>query len=75
MLKKIIIIGLAATAAAFAQATPAQQEIESMSTLVQKSPDDAGALSRLAMAYAKRARETADPQYYADAMDTIAKAF
>lgn len=73
MLKKIILIGLAAAAALLAQTTPAQQEIESATTVVQKNPDDAGALSRLAMAYSKRARETADPQYYAQAMDTVAK--
>jgi len=74
MLKKIIVIGLAAVGALLAQTTPAQQEIESMSAVVQRSPEDAGALSRLAMAYSRRARETADPQFYAQAMDTIAKA-
>lgn len=74
MLKKIIVIGLAAVGALLAQPTPAQQEIESMSAVVQRSPEDAGALSRLAMAYSRRARETADPQFYAQAMDTIAKA-
>lgn len=73
MLKKIIIIGLAAAAALLAQTTPAQQEIESATTVVQRNPEDAGALSRLAMALSKRARETGDPRYYAQAMETIAK--
>ena len=74
MLTKIIITGLAAVGALLAQVTPAQQEIAGMSAVVQRNPEDAGALSRLAMAYSRRARETGDPQFYAKAMDTIAAA-
>ena len=73
MWKKIIVIGMTAVGALLAQ-TPAQLEIESMSAVVQRNPEDAGALSRLAMAYSRRARETADPQFYAQAMDTIGQA-
>jgi tetratricopeptide (TPR) repeat protein len=73
MLKKIVIAGLAAAAALLAEATPAQQEIESAKSVVQRNPEDAGAQSRLAMAYSKRARETGDPQFYAQAMATIAR--
>ncbi|MDA1236110.1 MAG: tetratricopeptide repeat protein, partial [Acidobacteria bacterium] len=74
MWKKIIITGLTAVGALLAQATPAQQEIESMSAVVQRNPEDAGARGRLAMAYSRRARETGDPQHYAKAMETIATA-
>ena len=74
MWKKVIITGLAAVGALLAQATPAQQEIESMSAVVERNPDDAGAMSRLATAYSRRARETGDPQYYAKAMEIIAAA-
>jgi tetratricopeptide (TPR) repeat protein len=74
MLTKIIIIGMAAVGALAAETSPAQLEIASVTAVVQRNPKDAGALSRLAMAYSRRARETGDPQYYATAMDTIATA-
>lgn len=74
MLKRIMIIGLAAAGVVLAQQTPAQREIESSAAAVQKAPEDARLHSRLAMAYAKRARETADPQFYAKAMASVGTA-
>jgi tetratricopeptide (TPR) repeat protein len=71
MLTKVVIIGLAAAGAVLAQLTPAQREIEGWTAGVRKAPQDAGLHSKLAMAYARRARETADPQFYAKAMESV----
>lgn len=71
---KAFIIGFIAVGASFAQTSPAERAIASTTTLVTRTPGDAGAHSRLAMAYARRARETADPQFYALAMESVGQA-
>ena len=54
--------------------TPAQRLIADAQNAVAASPKDATALSELAMAYAKRGRETADPTHYEQGLATVAKA-
>ena len=62
------------TAAAFA-ATPAEIAIEKARADIVKHPDHASYHNVLAMAYARRARETSDVQYYAKAEETLQRSF
>jgi len=70
---KILTI-LLTTAVAFA-ATPAEIAIEKAQTEINKHPDHAAYYSLLAMAYARRARETSDVQYYTKAEETLHRCF
>jgi tetratricopeptide (TPR) repeat protein len=70
---KTLIILMTATAA-FA-ATPAEMAIEKAQAEITKHPDHAPYYNVLAMAYARRARETSDVQYYAKAEGTIQRSF
>src|SRR5215469_6501033 len=70
---KTLII-LMTTAVTFA-ATPAEIAIEKAQTEINKHPDHAAYYSVLAMAYARRARETSDVQYYAKAEETLRRSF
>ena len=54
--------------------TPAERSIAEARSLVEKYPDSADAHSRLAMAFAKRGRETADPSYYEQGLESAARA-
>jgi tetratricopeptide (TPR) repeat protein len=56
-------------------ATPAQTAIESAKSEIAKHSDYAPNYSALAKAYVKRADETADPQYYAQAEEAVERAF
>jgi tetratricopeptide (TPR) repeat protein len=62
------------TAAAFA-ATPAEMAIERARADIAKHPDHAPYYNVLAMAYARRARETSDVRYYAKADETLQRSF
>lgn len=64
---------IAAAVAVFAQ-TPAEIGIQKAQELIAKHPDHVAYYSGLAMAYARRARETSDVQYYAKADETVNQA-
>jgi tetratricopeptide (TPR) repeat protein len=70
---KILSI-LLMTTVAFA-ATPAETAIEKAQAEIAKHPDHAPYYNVLAMAYARRARETSDVQYYAKAEETLKRSF
>jgi len=62
------------TTAAFA-ATPAEMAIEKAQTEITRHANHAPYYNVLAMAYARRARETSDVQYYAKAEETLQRSF
>ena len=62
------------TAAGYA-ATPAEMAIEKAQAQIAKNPDHAPYYNVLAMAYARRARETSDVQYYTKAEETLRRSF
>jgi tetratricopeptide (TPR) repeat protein len=72
---KITLFALAAVAAvtAFAQ-TPAEISIQKGQQQIAQHPDHVAYYSSLAMAYARRARETSDVQYYTQADETVNRA-
>ena len=57
---------VAVTAPPFLPPTPAQRRIEALEPELERSPDAAG-YAELAMVYARRARESSDTAYYAQA--------
>ena len=71
-MKKQIIAILCAIAPAFA-ATPAETAIEKTQIEIAKKPGYYPYYNSLAMAYARRARETSDVRYYGMAEDTLKK--
>ena len=71
-MKSIAVLFIAT--AAFA-ATPAEMAIEKTQAEIAKHPDHAQYYNTLAMAYARRARETSDVRYYAKAEETLAHSF
>lgn len=68
---------MAKTAGAHAPAedTPATKRIEQAQTRLEQGDPSSEAYNRLGMAYAKRARETHDPAYYAKAREAIAASY
>jgi len=56
-------------------ATPAETAIEKAKAEIARHPDHAPYYNALAMAYARRARETSDVQYYAKAEETLGRSF
>jgi tetratricopeptide (TPR) repeat protein len=71
-MKTLSILLLAS--AAFA-ATPAETAIQKAQAEIAKHPDHAPYYNALAMAYARRARETSDVQFYAQAEETLKRSF
>ncbi len=71
-MKILSILLLAATMYA---GTPAEIAIERANAEIAKHPDHAPNYNVLAMAYARRARETSDVQYYAKAEETLKQSF
>ena len=69
---RISLIILFAACAAFAE-TPAELSIRKAQEEIAKKPDHAPYYNALAMAYARRARETSDVAYYARAQETVRK--
>ncbi len=55
--------------------SPAQQRIEAAKRQVLATPQKVQAFNDLAIAYLRRARETADPKYYTDASQALAHGF
>lgn len=70
---KTLTVLLLATAAL--ASTPAEMAIEKAQAEIAKHPDHAPYYNVLAMAYARRARETSDVQYYAKAEETLRHCF
>jgi tetratricopeptide (TPR) repeat protein len=71
---KTLTVLLLTTSMLFA-ATPAETAIEKAQAEIAKHPDHAPYYDMLAMAYARRARETSDVQYYAKAEETLQRSF
>ena len=63
-----------AVAAAQPTVSPAQLKIAQARRQVEKAPGNARGYTQLAMALARRARETADPAYYAEGDAAVEKA-
>ena len=84
-MKKLVSLLLIAAAAraAFAQTpnssdgkpTPAEGSILQAKGLIEKNPKDFEAYNALALALSRRARETSDVNYYAQAEDALQKSF
>jgi tetratricopeptide (TPR) repeat protein len=55
--------------------TPAQRAVESAREAIERSPGDADPYNQLAMAFARRARETADGSKYDEAEAALEKSF
>jgi tetratricopeptide (TPR) repeat protein len=70
---KKLLLALIAMSAAFAQ-TPAEIGIQKAQELIAKHPDHVAYYSGLAMAYARRARETSDVAYYTKADEVVDQA-
>ena len=56
-------------------ATPAENSIRKAQEEIAKKPDFCGGYNALAMAYARRARETSDVAFYGKAEETLKKSF
>jgi tetratricopeptide (TPR) repeat protein len=69
---KLSLMILFAAIAAFAE-TPAELSIRKAQEEIAKKPDHAPYYNALAMAYARRARETSDVAWYAKAQETVRK--
>lgn len=54
--------------------SPAEQKIAAARKVVERSPADVSAYNDLALAHARRARETGDPSHYDRAREAVAKA-
>ena len=72
-----LTLQLSAAAAIFAQAqsSPAEISIRKAQEQIAKQPDHVAYYDALAMAYARRARETSDVAYYQKAEETLKRAF
>jgi len=70
-----LVLGLALVAHATAVPTPAGRAIEAAQQAIAKGPDRPDPYNQLAMALARRARETADPAKYDEAAAVLSKSF
>jgi tetratricopeptide (TPR) repeat protein len=73
-MKKQILVFLLSLFPVFAS-TPAEISIVKAQNEIAKKPDYFAGYNALAMAYARRARETSDVQFYAKAEETLAHSF
>jgi tetratricopeptide (TPR) repeat protein len=73
---KTVLVFLAAVsvAAPAVAATPAEQKIDVARQAIDKNPQSPRGYTDLALALARRARETSDPAYYAQADDALDRA-
>jgi tetratricopeptide (TPR) repeat protein len=73
----ILLLVIVSAFNAFAQATltPAERTIAQAKKLIEKNAGDFEAYNALALALSRRARETSDVQYYAQAEQAIEKSF
>jgi len=74
-MKTVLILNVALLAAAGYAATPAETAILKAQAEIAKHPDHAPYYNGLAMAYARRARETSDVEFYAKAEETLKRLF
>jgi tetratricopeptide (TPR) repeat protein len=74
-MKSTLIFTLALCAASLFAATPAEQAIRQAAESIEKQPAHYPHYNTLAMAYARRARETSDVQFYARAEEALRKSF
>jgi tetratricopeptide (TPR) repeat protein len=75
---RIVALGLALAAfmaAAPAVESPAETSIRKAREMIRQKPDHVPYYNALAMAYARRARETSDVAFYQKAEDTLTKSF
>lgn len=70
MKTQLVVLFAVSSLVLFAQ-TPAEISIQKAQEEIAKHPDHAAYYSGLAMAYARRARETSDVQYYAKADEVV----
>jgi tetratricopeptide (TPR) repeat protein len=73
----MVVLHLTAACAIFAQAqpSPAEISIRKAQEQIAKQPDHAAYYDSLAMAFARRARETSDVAYYQKAEETLKRSF
>jgi tetratricopeptide (TPR) repeat protein len=74
-MKTIVLFQLVLLSAASYAATPAETAIQKAQTAIAGHPDHYPYYNSLAMAYARRARESSDVAFYARAEETLAKSF
>jgi tetratricopeptide (TPR) repeat protein len=74
-MKSTMLFAFAAIAAPSFAATPAELAVQQAMGNIEKQPSYHSHYNALAMAYARRARETADTQFYVKAEDTVRKSF
>jgi len=74
-MRSTLLIGLALLAAPIFAATRAEIAIRQAAADIEKQPSYYGNYNAIAMAYARRARETCDVQYYAQAEAALQKSF
>ena len=74
-MKSTVFFALTLFAASAFAATPAEIAIRQAAANIEKQPTHAPYYSDLATAFARRARETADAQYYARADEALRKSF
>ncbi len=73
--KVIFVLAAAVASAQNPVQTPAEISINKAQAQIAKQPDHVPYYNALAMAYARRARETSDVAFYAKAEDTLKKSF
>ena len=73
-MKRRVIAALFSILPAFA-ATPAESAVQKAQAEIAKRPDYAPSYNALAMAYARRARETSDVAFYTKAEETLQQSF
>src|SRR5215471_9600218 len=71
----IAIAGFAQSIPAETGLSPAERSMAQASKLIEKNPKDFEAYNALALALSRRARETSDVKFYAQAEETLQKSF
>src|ERR1700751_942827 len=69
------MVAQTATSPAESKASPAQQSMTQAQRLIEKNPKNYEAYNALALALARRARETSDVKFYAEAEERLQKSF
>jgi tetratricopeptide (TPR) repeat protein len=71
----LLVMSFGSPGARASEPTPAQQRIQWAEKQIQKNPKNVQGYNELAMALARRARETANPAFYAQAEESLKKSF
>jgi tetratricopeptide (TPR) repeat protein len=74
-MKQALILALTFGLVQAVASTPAEKAIDQALASIQKQPGNAPYYNNLAMAYARRARETSDTAFYTKAEETLRKSF